>query len=457
MNMKKTLAGLVASIVAVSAMATLSASAATIDQKAKTGEWDLTTLSQYKAYWDSQASKTGTTAISTDASSRIVLNFANADLANGDISEVAVTVSGTNANTASANLVQKAMLGNADAYDANTTNAVTDAGKKLTFDLKVTSGTAGDFAGSDVINLKAFDLTQPTTVTVSYKFKSTKSYNSKKAALEATDVLAAGANSKTPLTTAITAVSTDNTGAVAATHVNFIALLANASVSSLDYGKAGKVGGDGLVLKANVPQNLNGRGDTVNGTSNPGLPNIGRLGDAIIDQLAGTQGSTITFSFKPGDDSEEGNLIGYDQWFSDSTTDSFQISLNNRKVFTAAQTLAKKGNDYVDVTFNWDDLIKENSYVGLPGILHSIELMSAKDVTVTKVAYTVPDKAFEDPSKGEGVTETTAAITDAPVASETVADTTAPATNPATGNAPIALAVLPIAIVAAIVIAKKRG
>lgn len=72
--------------------------------------------------------------------------------------------------------------------------------------------------------------------------------------------------------------------------------------------------------------------------------------------------------------------------------------------------------------------------------------------------YFVSTKAINlsDPALGEGVTETSAVITDAVTSAPVVTEVTAPATNPSTGNAPIALLLIPAAIAAAIVIAKRK-
>lgn len=69
-------------------------------------------------------------------------------------------------------------------------------------------------------------------------------------------------------------------------------------------------------------------------------------------------------------------------------------------------------------------------------------------VALSAMAFTVSAEAAE---------ETTLAITEAPAVTDAVATdaTTAPATNPTTGNAPIALAAIPVALAAAVIIAKK--
>lgn len=59
------------------------------------------------------------------------------------------------------------------------------------------------------------------------------------------------------------------------------------------------------------------------------------------------------------------------------------------------------------------------------------------------------------------VTEATEVITEAPVTEAVTEATTeaapAPVTNPTTGNAPVALAVIPVALAAAAVVAKKAN
>lgn len=435
MNMKKTLAGLVASIVAVSAMATLSASAV-VDQKETKDEWDLMAIGGFKTTWATNY-QTAPTAKDAVPSVENLLTFgagAGIDLEKATISDVVLTATGLSSVANATNtIVQKVKL-----------NDYRDT-KNTTWGVKINNLTSFFAPAADVLDLTAF--TGSVTYQLTYNVSDNKLQNTKDDAKAAKNVAATANDSlKMNLTTAMTTPTIPANPDVTTTTLFNGALTVAGGIASLDFPTYAKESSGGIKLGVNTATRLND------------LTGIGNLESHMIDALAGTKGSTITFSFKPVDKDDVGGMLGAGGiWVADPSANSFQMNLNGNKNFTKAATLVKTSGSIVDVTFNWDDLIAANNYVGLPGILQNISIKASEECVVTKVAYNVPAKTFEDPSKGEGVTETTAAITDAPVASETVADTTAPATNPATGNAPIALAVLPIAIVAAIVIAKKRG
>ncbi|MEG0615387.1 MAG: hypothetical protein RR540_06480, partial [Oscillospiraceae bacterium] len=190
------------------------------------------------------------------------------------------------------------------------------------------------------------------------------------------------------------------------------------------------------------------------------IPGIGDLGTAMKQKLEGTKGSKITFSFKEEDKTDDGNTIsGNDQWSSSSTKETFQMGINNTSKLTNASDLKITGTKIADVTFDWDEIVAANEYAGKVGLINNLQVYSERTVIVKAVTVDVPAKTFEDLAAGEGVAVTTEAIaTTAAVADTTAAPAaTTPATNPTTGNAPIALAIIPVALVAAAIIAKKRG
>ena len=89
------------------------------------------------------------------------------------------------------------------------------------------------------------------------------------------------------------------------------------------------------------------------------------------------------------------------------------------------------------------------------GLDAAVRIASGKKFVIDSLVVDVPAKKLADLSAGEAAAETTVALeTAAPAAA---ADTTAAAANPTTGNAPIALVAIPVAIIAAAVVAKKRG
>lgn len=176
-----------------------------------------------------------------------------------------------------------------------------------------------------------------------------------------------------------------------------------------------------------------------------------------------------------------GNLA---PWGTDNTKDSYDVW--GESMFTGAIVLNRdfskqfSQSGLVDwgtktITFDWDELT-EGRFYDAAVVLHSLEIMSTQNVEWVSCTVTVPEQEAssdnadssqgktEEPSEIETTPVQTEVITEAPVettapVTEAPAETTAvaPVQNIPTGNAPVALAVIPVALAAAAVIAKKRG
>ena len=217
----------------------------------------------------------------------------------------------------------------------------------------------------------------------------------------------------------------------------------------------------------------------------------------IRDAIADNSGVTLTFTAKDNFDdaayrawakSVGGANLNWTAtngvWDTDNTKDSYDpwgvsmftgaIVLNRdfSKQFSASGLVDWGTNT---ITFDWDELT-EGRFYDASVVLHSVELLSTQNVEWVSCTVTVPEQEAasdtadssqgktEDPDEIETTPVETEVITEAPVeteapATEAPAETTAvaPVENIPTGNAPVALAVIPVALAAAAVIAKKRG
>ena len=217
----------------------------------------------------------------------------------------------------------------------------------------------------------------------------------------------------------------------------------------------------------------------------------------IRDAIADNSGVTLTFTAKDNFDdaayrawakSVGGANLNWTAtngvWDTDNTKDSYDpwgvsmftgaIVLNRdfSKQFSASGLVDWGTNT---ITFDWDELT-EGRFYDASVVLHSLELLSTQNVEWVSCTVTVPEQEAasdsadssqgktEDPDEIETTPVETEVITEAPVeteapATEAPAETTAvaPVENIPTGNAPVALAVIPVALAAAAVIAKKRG
>ena len=217
----------------------------------------------------------------------------------------------------------------------------------------------------------------------------------------------------------------------------------------------------------------------------------------IRDAIADNSGVTLTFTAKDNFDdaafrawakSVGGANLNWTAtngvWDTDSVKDSYDTW--GVSMFTGAIVLNRdfskqfSTSGLVDwgtntITFDWDELT-ENRFYDASVVLHSLELLSTQNVEWVSCTVTVPEQEAasdsadssqgktEDPDEIETTPVETEVITEAPVeteapATEAPAETTAvaPVENIPTGNTPVALAVIPVALAAAAVIAKKRG
>ena len=162
----------------------------------------------------------------------------------------------------------------------------------------------------------------------------------------------------------------------------------------------------------------------------------------------------------------------YDPWGVSMFTGAIVLNRDFSKQFSTSGLVDWGTNT---ITFDWDELT-ENRFYDASVVLHSLELLSTQNVEWVSCTVTVPEQEAasdsadssqgktEDPDEIETTPVETEVITEAPVeteapATEAPAETTAvaPVENIPTGNAPVALAVIPVALAAAAVIAKKRG
>lgn len=124
------------------------------------------------------------------------------------------------------------------------------------------------------------------------------------------------------------------------------------------------------------------------------------------------------------------------------------------------------------LTFDWFDITDDGKITDAKTFLKSMLLYTPVDWYWDKLTVVVTDEEREDIDAGAGLEDEAEVIEDEPEVEETeiveepeVVETEAEteaapvetAPSPATGNAPVALAVIPVALAAAAVVAKKRG
>lgn len=170
--------------------------------------------------------------------------------------------------------------------------------------------------------------------------------------------------------------------------------------------------------------------------------------------------------------------------YSDSYTfnNLFNAALVANNGYTMNQsTVAPFEYSKTSVSFNWSDLTGGNAYITAANTLNTLQLASSSDWYWDSMDVTGYELAAEDASTEAGVEDEGEDLDDevdaddvddiedvedvdaddtddVDVDVEDTEDVDAPVVdNPATGNAPIALAVIPVALAAAAVVAKKRG
>lgn len=227
----------------------------------------------------------------------------------------------------------------------------------------------------------------------------------------------------------------------------------------------------------------------------------------IADAIADNEGVTLTFTAKDNFDdatyrdwqygwmSYVENVIGgqntgvkwaynnhyntesvkedYEVWGESMFTGAIVLNRDFSKQFSQSNLVDWGTNT---ITFDWDELT-EGRFYDASVVLHTMEILSTQNVEWVSCTVTVPEQSAdaEDVAPSQGAdddstviddtpveTEPAEVITEAPVTEAPVVTTEAPApvapvTNPTTGNAPVALAVIPVALAAAAIVAKKRG
>lgn len=181
-----------------------------------------------------------------------------------------------------------------------------------------------------------------------------------------------------------------------------------------------------------------------------------------IQSLIGdAKGATLTFNVYSTSATDEGKGVNK---FSGGTDAPLASSASAEDFAFAVNTQSSnkfyQAKNMVDgkITLNWDDITQ-----GLAAgtIMNgAIRISAGKAFQIDSISLNVPAKTLADLTVGEGTTgseESLGGEASSEAASSEAASSEAPATtSPATGNAPIALAAIPVALAAAVVVAKKR-
>ncbi|MBP0958564.1 MAG: hypothetical protein J5992_00375 [Oscillospiraceae bacterium] len=208
--------------------------------------------------------------------------------------------------------------------------------------------------------------------------------------------------------------------------------------------------------------------------------------EEMMDYMLDAKGAEITFTFLKKDYKVDEDYTTFDQWYSrydwnsDSVKSAISLRVNDSNVLSVSMKDFDKEN--FAATFSWDEVMSKfqgGSYTGLVRDLgfkvDNSKLPTDKDgktidleiasitVKVPEMKETEDDTMVEDIVKdfaaGESATvveDTLPAASDAPAATDAPATTDA-ANNPETGNSAAALLAIPAALAAAAIVAKKRG
>ena len=206
----------------------------------------------------------------------------------------------------------------------------------------------------------------------------------------------------------------------------------------------------------------------------------------IADFLKDAKGATLEFTFEKkefdassSDKTFESSTDRYD-WASGDMEAAVSLRINNSKVLSV--DMAEFDKDSFTAIYNWDEVMAKFQVGSTTGLIDRMQLkinnekLPEKDgkvielrlasitAKIPEMAETEDDTMVEDFAAGESATvveDTLPAATDAPAA-DAPAATDAPATtdaasNPETGNSAAALLAIPAALAAAAIVAKKRG
>ena len=411
MNVKKTIAGLAAGVVAISAMA-VTVSAKEITQAADTKTWNYTAKTYQAKYDTTVAGQIGNITGTEATGATLQLEFSKA------VTDVKISVTG--------------LVGSATTATTETFDLTDKTDKDLIYTLDFVKD--GEAATSKQVLPSKY--TKITDVKIVYTLTDGTKYSSKSNAQKVVDADATKYVTPTIVVTGASAATTDFSYIVSD-------LLAKSDVdgTTTDVQIKSAAGS----VKENDVSGFEVKGEA--------LQTIKNSVD-IVDFIGNKKGATLTFSFKEIDGVEDGTGFKWNDF--GSAVAKFGVALNAGSTYRLQSAKAIDASA-LTATFDWDSLVSGSGLainaIGLANI--SVGTTEGK-LEITSVKVDVPAKVYTDIAAGEDVKDSASEIvTTAPVVTE--ATTTAAATNPKTGNAPIALAVIPVAIAAAAIIAKKRG
>ena len=207
--------------------------------------------------------------------------------------------------------------------------------------------------------------------------------------------------------------------------------------------------------------------------------------EEIADVLKDAKGATIAFNFSKEDiddsvsDKEFAEWVDRYDWNADAMKSAISLRINNSNVLSVDMMEFDKTN--FSAVYSWDEVMSKFQVGSVTGLVYQMglkinndKLPAQKDdadkvidlrlesitVKIPEMADTKDDSMVEDFAAGESATvveDTLPATTDAPAATDATTAATDGAANPETGNSAIALLAIPAALAAAAIVAKKRG
>lgn len=210
--------------------------------------------------------------------------------------------------------------------------------------------------------------------------------------------------------------------------------------------------------------------------------------EEIADFLTDAKGATIAFNFEKKDiddsvsDKEFAAWVDRYDWNADGMKSAISLRINNSNVLSVDMMEFDKAN--FSAVYSWDEVMAKFQVGSATGLVNTMglkinndKLPAQKDdadkvielrlasitVKIPELAETNDDTMVEDFAAGESATvveDTLPAATDAPADAPAATDapaTTDAASNPETGNSAAALLAIPAALAAAAIVAKKRG